>query len=66
MTEQYPDALEPLHDFTYYDNYDSKYDGTALAMNYLLTGQEFDNTILVGNILKKHFIQKRLSNFIIH
>ena len=45
MTEQYPDALEPLHDFTYYDNYDSKYDGTALAMNYLLTGQEFDNTI---------------------
>ena len=63
MTEQYPDALEPLHDFTYYDNYDSKYDGTALAMNYLLTGQEFDNTIPCREYSKEAFHSEKAVEF---
>jgi hypothetical protein len=43
--EKYPELLDDYKDFTYYNNYDGKYDGTALAMNYLLTGVEFDNTV---------------------
>lgn len=45
MIDKYPDAMENYKDFTYYNNYSSKYDGTALALNYLLTGIEFDNSV---------------------
>ncbi len=37
-------ALDDFHDFTYYSNYNGAYDGTALAVPYLLTGNKFDNT----------------------
>lgn len=38
-------ALSDFHDFTYYSNYNGSYDGTPLAMSYLLSGQKFDNTV---------------------
>ena len=44
---QYPDMLEPLHDFTYYDNCDPVYIGTFPSVVHMLTGNAFDNTITI-------------------
>ena len=41
----YPDLLEPLRDFTYYDNYDPCYIGTFPSVVHMLTGNDFDNTV---------------------
>lgn len=37
-------ALDDFHDFTYFSNYNGEYDGTALAVPFMLTGVKFDNT----------------------
>ncbi|MGN0437564.1 MAG: sulfatase-like hydrolase/transferase [Lachnospiraceae bacterium] len=36
-------ALDAFNDYTYYSNYNGSYDGTPLAMTYMLTGEKFDN-----------------------
>lgn len=38
-----PGYLEPLHDFTYYDNMSSRYTATDGSLPYLLTGANIDN-----------------------
>ncbi len=43
MTEKYPEALAPFHDFTGYDNPNSHYMFTFPSLVNLLTGQEWDN-----------------------
>ena len=43
--KQYPDMLEPLRDFTYYDNYDPCYIGTFPSVVHMLTGHDFDTTV---------------------
>ena len=43
--KQFPDMLEPLRDFTYYDNCDPTYIGTFPSVVHMLTGTEFDNTV---------------------
>ena len=43
--KQYPDMLEPLRDFTYYDNYDPSYIGTFPSVVHMLTGNDFDTTV---------------------
>lgn len=63
MLDKYPDELDYLKDFTYYDNYDSKYDGTALAMNYLLTGIDFDNTVPCREYSKAAFGSDKAQSF---
>lgn len=63
MLDSYPDELDYLKDFTYYDNYDSKYDGTALAMNYLLTGIEFDNSVPCREYSKAAFESDKARSF---
>ena len=63
MLDSYPDELDYLKDFTYYDNYDSKYDGTALAMNYLLTGTEFDNSVHCREYSKAAFESDKAQSF---
>ncbi len=63
MLEKYPDALSGLNDFTYYNNYDCKYDGTALAMNYLLSGKEFDNTIPCKEYSRQAFESESAGTF---
>ena len=63
MLEKYPNALNEFHDFTYFNNYDSKYDGTALAMNYLLTGEEFDNTLPCKEFSQKVFSSEKVVNY---
>lgn len=42
---KYPDMLEPLRDFTYYDNCDPTYIGTFPSVVHMLTGNAFDNTV---------------------
>lgn len=63
MLKKYPNELDGLNDFTYYSNYDCKYDGTALAMNYFLTGIEFDNTIPCREYSKKAFHSEKTQAF---
>lgn len=63
MLDKYSDELDYLKDFTYYDNYDSKYDGTALAMNYLLTGIDFDNTVPCREYSKAAFGSDKAQSF---
>ena len=41
----YPDMLEPLRDFTYYDNCDPTYIGTFPSVVHMLTGNPFDNMV---------------------
>lgn len=38
--EQYPDLLNPMSDFTYYDNTDCVYFGTYPSLIHILSGQE--------------------------
>ena len=45
VAKKYPEALEALHDFTYYSNCDSTYIGTFPSVVHMLTGNAFDNTI---------------------
>lgn len=45
VVKAYPDILEPLHDFTYYDNCDPCYIGTFPSVVHMLTGNAFDTTI---------------------
>lgn len=42
MSEKYPEALSPFHDFTYYDNANSHYMYTVPSLADLLTGEEWD------------------------
>lgn len=45
MLKQFPDALDALKDFTYYDNCDPTYIGTFPSVVHMLTGHAFDHTI---------------------
>ena len=63
MIEKYPDAMDAYSDFTYYNNYNSKYDGTALALNYLFTGIEFDNTVPCREYGANAFKSEKAQNF---
>lgn len=40
--EQYPEILDGLHDFTFYNNADCHYYCTFPSMTHMLTGEEFD------------------------
>lgn len=44
-----PDYLEPLHDFTYYDNMTSRYTATDGSLPYLLTGADINNPDIEKN-----------------
>lgn len=48
MLAQYPDALDFLDDFTYYDNADCTYFGTFPSLAHLATGQEIQPNIAVN------------------
>jgi len=45
MLKKYPNALDALKDFTYYDNCDPVYIGTFPSVVHMLTGHPFDNTV---------------------
>jgi len=48
VQDQYPDLMDCLHDFTYYNNADCNYYGTFPAMPYMLTGQPVDPSIPIA------------------
>lgn len=50
--EKYPDALDGLHDFTYYNNTDCTYFGTFPSMLHMLTGAHVDNTVSINDWTK--------------
>ncbi len=43
VTDEDPDYLAPLHDFTYYNNMTSRYTATDGSLPYLLTGADIDD-----------------------
>ena len=45
----YPDILEPLHDFTYYDNCDPCYIGTFPSVVHMLTGNAFNTAVTIDD-----------------
>ena len=47
--KQYPDLLDCLNDFTYYNNTDCTYFGTFPSLPHMLSGLEVDPTILVND-----------------
>lgn len=49
MLAQYPDALDFLDDFTYYDNTDCAYFGTFPSLAHLATGQEVQPDMAVSD-----------------
>ena len=48
MLAKYPDAIDYLNDFTYYDNDECVYHGTYPSIAHMLTGQEIDPSIPVN------------------
>lgn len=48
MLAQYPDAIDFLNDFTYYDNDECVYHGTYPSIAHMLSGQEIDPSISVN------------------
>lgn len=52
MLDKYPDALDYLHDFTYYNNADCTYFGTFPSMLHMLTGAHVDNTVTINEWTK--------------
>ncbi|MCQ2081318.1 MAG: sulfatase-like hydrolase/transferase [Lachnospiraceae bacterium] len=50
--EKYPDAIDFLHDFTYYNNDDCTYFGTFPSMLHMLTGAHVDNTVAINEWTK--------------
>lgn len=44
----YPDVMDCLHDFTYYNNTDCNYYGTFPSITHMLTGKEVDASIPVN------------------
>ncbi len=45
----YPDVMDCLHDFTYYNNTDCNYYGTFPSVTHMLTGKEVDASIPVND-----------------
>lgn len=46
---QYPDVMNCLHDFTYYNNADCNYYGTFPSITHMLTGKKVDASIPVND-----------------
>lgn len=58
-----PDLLNPLHDFTYYNNSDSAYYGTFPSMVHMITGQEMDLEAGPGEYLDKAWNSENTKNY---
>lgn len=44
LKQDYPESLECLNDFVYFDNANSVYEATFMSLAYVLTGMEYDTT----------------------
>ena len=59
----YPHMLDPFHDFTYYSNCDPRYIGTYPSVTHMLTGNDFDPSLLVGEFFEQSWTSES-ANFI--
>ena len=55
VKENWPERIEPFHDFTYYDNADSKYAPTFPSVVHMLTDIEYDDSMKRREYEKKAF-----------
>lgn len=63
MLEIYPDALDGLHDFTFYNNTDCHYYFTFPSVTHFLTGEDYDFEIKSQDWLKKAWASDRAISF---
>ena len=53
VVQNYPRMLDNFHDFTYYSNCDPRYIGTYPSITHMLTGHDFDPSLLVGEFFEQ-------------
>lgn len=63
MLAEYPDALDYLHDFTYYNNDDCTYFGTFPSMLHMLTTEHVDTSVTI-NEWTKNVLESESTNYI--
>lgn len=61
--KEYPDAVDFLHDFTYYDNADCTYFGTFPSLNHMLTGYELDPAKPINLWFKESWTNDKTKTF---
>ncbi len=59
----YPDAVNCLHDFTYYSNMDCVYFGTYPSLPHMLTGQEVDMSVGVNEWCENIWNDEKTKDF---
>ena len=52
LLRRYPHVLDELNDFTYYDNCDPRYIGTYPSITHMLTGVDFEPSMMVAEWFK--------------
>ncbi len=63
LQKKYPDAVDFLHDFTYYSNMDCTYFGTFPSLPHMLTGAELDMTLAVNDWCKQIWENEKTDSF---
>lgn len=63
LLAKYPDVLEPFHDFTSFDNFNTEYVGTFPSAAYLLTHQEYERDIPYAEWFKKVWHSDEANSF---
>lgn len=63
MLEAYPDALDCLRDFTYYDNTDCVYFGTFPSLTHMMTGVLPEPELLINDWCEKAWTNETTSDY---
>ena len=63
VLEQYPDAIDCLNDFTYYNNADCAYFGTYPSLAHILSGSAIEPDISINEWTQKIWQTDRASDF---
>lgn len=63
MLDVYPDALDGLHDFTFYNNADCHYHYTFPSMTHFLSGEDYDFEMESQDWLEKAWTSERAVRF---
>ena len=63
LLNKYPDSLEFLHDFTFYDNFNTEYHGTFPGAAYLLTHEKYDGNLPYEEWLKQAWLSDDAQSF---
>lgn len=63
MLKQFPDRLDALKDFTYYDNYDPTYIGTFPSVVHMFTGAELDPAVPIDTWFERAWNSDSAAHF---